>query len=262
MSLHHLQLGSRAEPTPRVVLAHGFTQNARCWGPFGQLLADRHQVVVVDAPGHGGSGHDDADLWEAGGLLAEAGGEAVYVGYSMGGRMALHAALSVPRVVRGLVLIGATAGLDTAAERAARHAADDALAARLLSEGLPAFLDAWLAGPLFASLPASASCLAERLENRPEGLAASLRRCGTGDQEPLWDRLGEIDVPVLVVVGGLDAKFTEIGHRLVRAIGSNASIEVVTGAGHAVHLEEPEIVSALIEPFVARCSGPAAPGRA
>lgn len=236
----------------RLVLAHGFTQNTGCWGPFGRLLAGAHRTVVVDAPGHGESLHDHADLSEAGSLLADAGGTGTYVGYSMGGRMALHAALQRPQEVSALVLIGATAGLDSEAERMSRRAADEVLAARLLADGLPAFLETWLAGPLFASLPASAACREERLRNRPEGLAANLRRCGTGNQDPLWDRIGAIDVPVLLLAGGLDAKFTAIAHRLAESIGSNASVRIVEGAGHAVHSERPEEVSALITEFVNR----------
>ena len=237
---------------PRLVLAHGFSQNTRCWGPLADDLASRHQVVLVDAPGHGQSDHDDADLWSAGRLLGEAGGDGVYVGYSMGARAALHTALAWPDVVQRLVLIGATAGLDTEAERAARRLADGALARRLLDDGLPAFIDAWLAGPLFATLPPAATCRAERLSNRPAGLAASLERCGTGTQEPLWDRLPELAMPVLVLAGADDPRFSALGQRLVGCIGPNAALVVQPGANHAVHLERPHEVAGLIAAFAAR----------
>ena len=181
--------GAAAGGGRRLILAHGFTQNARCWGPFAEHLAVDHDLTLVDAPGHGRSGHDEADLWTAARLLTEVGGPGVYVGYSMGGRTALHAALAHPEVVRGLVLIGATPGLPGEDERAQRRRADDELASRLLDIGLPAFLDRWLSQPLFAGLDAEAAALPARLTNRPDGLAASLRRCGTGNQEPLWDRL-------------------------------------------------------------------------
>lgn len=239
---------------PALVLAHGFTQNAKCWGRFGDLLAERHQIVAIDAPGHGRSPavHDHADLPTAGRLLAEAGGPGVYVGYSMGGRMALHTALDpvCASAVQALVLVGATPGLPTAAERADRRTADDALAADLERIGLGAFLDRWLALPLFAGLPPASAARDERMTNRADGLTASLRRCGTGCQEPLWDRLGGIDVPVLVVAGSRDTKFCDIGRRMAEAIGANARFEVVADAGHAAHAERPDIVSALITSFV------------
>ena len=247
MSLHHVMRGSG----PQLVLAHGFTQNVQCWGPLAFDLAQRHKVMLVDGPGHGRSEHDDVDLWEAGRLLGDAGGTATYVGYSMGGRAALHLALSQPELVQGLVLIGATAGLDTQPERQERCDADHVLAQRLLGNGLVAFIDAWLAGPLFATLTPEAACRNERLTNRPAGLAASLEHCGTGRQDPLWHRLHELDMPVLVIAGEHDTKFTALGKRMVDSIGDNATMVVQRGANHAVHLEQPMEVSALISAFVA-----------
>lgn len=224
---------------PRFVLAHGFTQNARCWGEFGRLLGSKHETTAVDAPGHGQSGHDDADLAESGTLIIEAGGPGHYVGYSMGGRMLLHGVLD-DRIgeVRSLVLIGATAGIDDAEERVARKAADRRLAADLRETGTEPFIEKWLSGPLFAGLTPEQSCMSKRLENSAEGMAASLENCGTGAQEPLWDRVSEIDIPVLVMAGAADGKFSELGKRLAAAIGSNARFHTVHG-GHAVHLENP-----------------------
>jgi 2-succinyl-6-hydroxy-2,4-cyclohexadiene-1-carboxylate synthase len=235
----------------RMVLAHGFTQNSRCWGPFGHDLAADHPVAMVDLPGHGATParHDAADLHEAGRLLVEAGGEAVYVGYSMGGRVALHAALAYPAAVQALVLTGATAGIDEPEARRARREADEALADRLIEAGLPTFIDRWLAGPLFASLPPGAACRAERLTNRPEGLAASLRHRGTGTQEPLWDRLARLDIPVLVLAGSQDAKFCAIGRRLIELLPRSSMLGLP--AGHAVHLERPASAADAVRRFVA-----------
>ena len=226
-------------PAHRLVLAHGFTQNGRCWGDFAGLMAAGHEVVLVDAPGHGHSSHDDANLWRAADLLATAGGPAVYVGYSMGGRTALHAALAKPEAVKGLVLIGATAGLENESDRAERRLADAALADQLLADGLPAFLDRWLAAPLFAGLDAAQATVEQRLTNRAEGLAASLRNCGTGTQESLWPRLAELTMPVLIVVGSQDQKFGAIGRRMMAAMTNTDAELVEVAGGHAVHLEQP-----------------------
>jgi 2-succinyl-6-hydroxy-2,4-cyclohexadiene-1-carboxylate synthase len=237
----------------RLVLVHGFTQNAGCWGPFADELAAHRRLLLVDAPGHGRSGHDDADLDEAGRLVGgAAGGPAAHLGYSMGGRMALHLALARPELVRSLVLIGATGGIDDPGERAARRRDDDALAERIERGPLGEFLDRWLAGPLFAGLPAGADCRSERLANRPAGLAASLRRCGTGCQRPLWGDLHRLAMPVLVLAGERDAKFCAAGRRLVDAIGGNATLEVQPGAGHALHLEAPAEAADRVLAFLAR----------
>ncbi len=224
---------------PRLVLLHGFTQNSECWGPFADRLAECHELVLVDAPGHGASRHDEADLAEAARLSLEVGGQAIYLGYSMGGRVALHAALEAPDRVRGLILVGATAGIHEPADRAARRRADEAQAASLEREGPERFLDDWLAQPLFATLPPDAQHRAARLRNRPDGLAASLRRCGTGTQQPLWDALAGLRQPTLAIAGAEDEKFTALAQRLAAVTGPNAATAIIPGAGHSVHLERP-----------------------
>ena len=230
----------------RLVLVHGFTQNRRCWGPLPTLMEAEHEVVRVDAPGHGRSARVIAGLWETARLLGEAGGRAVYLGYSMGGRLCLHLGLAHPDQVRAMVLVGATPGIEDTAERAARAESDAQLAARLERIGTAAFLDEWLDQPIFAGLDPDAACRVERLEGSAAGLAASLRLLGTGVQEPLWARLGQLTMPVLVLAGERDAKFAALGARMAEAIGRNATLALIPGAGHAAHLEQPEAFAAAL----------------
>lgn len=241
------------DPTnPRVVLVHGFTQTRRSWTPFLPRLTQEHEVVTVDAPGHGRSAGHRTDLVEGARLLGATGGRAAYIGYSMGGRLALHLAVAQPDLVERVVLVGATAGLDTDDERAERRAADERLAADLERDGLDAFLERWLSNPLFATLPTTAAGVEDRKENTVEGLAASLRRTGTGTQRPLWDDLPKLTMPVLFVVGGLDAKFTALAERMQRRWGGPAEVAVLEGAGHACHLERPEAFLDVVVPFLHR----------
>ena len=119
---------------------------------------------------------------------------------------------------------------------------------------MDAFLDEWLALPLFAGLHPAAAHLDERRRNTATGLADSLRRCGTGAQPSQWDRLGELGarrLPVLLVVGEHDAKFRAIAEAMAAAIGPSASIAVVPGAGHTAHLEQPAAFLATARPFLA-----------
>jgi 2-succinyl-6-hydroxy-2,4-cyclohexadiene-1-carboxylate synthase len=225
---------------PRIVLLHGFGQTCRCWGPLAPALARAHEVVRVDAPGHGGSGDVAADLPTTGRLVAEVGGPAVYLGYSMGARMALHVAREVPGVVRSLVLVGGTPGIEDEAARAERRAADLAQAQRIRAEGIDAFVERWLAMPMFAGLPPGARFEDERRRNTAEGLATSLELAGTGSQAPLWDALPDIEAPVLVVAGEDDHRYAAIAERTAGAIGPNARAALVPGAGHSAHLEQPE----------------------
>ncbi len=233
-----------------MVLLHGFTQSADVWGPLAERLAGVHEVVALDLPGHGGSAGVRAGLWETADLVAEAGERAAYVGYSMGGRVALHVAVRHPELVRRLVLVSATAGIEDPTARAARVDADEEIARRVERDGVPELLRWWLSRPLFSTLPAEAAALEARLGATAEGLASSLRLAGAGRQEPLWDRLGEVRSPALVVAGELDAAYRALAERIVSCLGGKARLAVIPGTGHACHLEAPEDWLGVVGPFL------------
>jgi 2-succinyl-6-hydroxy-2,4-cyclohexadiene-1-carboxylate synthase len=259
MALHTDRRGSG----PPIVLLHGFTQTGRCWGPVADDLARDHEVVALDAPGHAGSGDVRAGLPAAAALAVEAAGtRAVWVGYSMGARLALHVALAAPEAVAGLVLVGGTPGIGDAAQRAERRAADAAQAAELREHGVDAFLRRWLALPLFAGLPEWARFTEERRRNTAEGLASSLELAGTGAQESLWPRLPELGaagIPALAVTGAEDAKFTAIAGRMAPAMGPGAAARALPGAGHAAHLERPAAFLALVRGWLHTTGGALTP---
>jgi 2-succinyl-6-hydroxy-2,4-cyclohexadiene-1-carboxylate synthase len=179
-------------------------------------------------------------------LLGDAGGRAVYVGYSMGGRLALRLALDRPELVRALVLIGASPGIEDADERAARVASDEVLAAKLEAVGVDAFLDDWLRQPLFASLTEEQAMREQRRANTVDGLVSSLRLAGTGAMEPLWARLRSLRVPVLMITGRRDDKFTALAHRMAEALNPYGWVVEVPDAGHSVHLEQPEATAHVV----------------
>jgi len=230
-----------------LILLHGFTQTSRSWDPILPHLSGARSVIRVDLPGHGLSTHADADLISTAALVVETCGRGTVVGYSMGGRIALHIGLDHAEFVDRLILIGATPGIVDADERHERRRQDEFLAARIERDGVPAFLEDWLANPLFAGLPKSPADLDDRLRNTSAGLAASLRRCGTGTQTPLWSRLASLPMPVAVIAGARDDKFAEIGRDMVAAIGDGATLHLVEGAGHSAHLEQPTAVAAIID---------------
>lgn len=236
---------------PTIVLVHGFTQTGRCWGPEAEDLTRDHEVVRVDAPGHGGSASVLAGLRTGGRLIADQGGRATYLGYSMGARFCLHLALTNPELVAGLVMIGGTAGIEDRDERAARRAQDLATSDRIAEEGLPAFLDSWLEQPLFAGLPPERAFREERLTNTVEGLRSSLEHAGTGVQDPAWHKLARLEMPVLVVAGALDERFAAVAERMAAAIGGNATLALVPDAGHAAHLEQPDAFLQVLRPWLA-----------
>src|SRR5690606_4372959 len=195
---------------PPLLLLHGFTGAADSW-PDRTLagLSRTHRVIAPDLPGHGRSDAppdparyalprvvDDLAY-----LLGELGAaSATWVGYSMGGRIALGAAVLAPERVERLVLEGASPGLADEEERRTRRAQDEALARRLESEGIRAFVDHWESLPIFASqqrlpAPTQEAQRTRRLRSDPLGLAACLRGLGTGSQPSFWERLGEVRAP-------------------------------------------------------------------
>lgn len=180
-------------------------------------------------------------------VLAAVDGPFAVAGYSLGGRVALHVALAAPERVTALVLAATTAGIEDPAERAARRASDRAFAERTRAGTLEAFVEAWTGQPLFAGTPerAAADWAADLRRNTPADLADVLLGLSAGVMEPVWDRLGELTMPVEILVGERDAKYRAIGDRLAAAI-PDARLTVVPGAGHGLPREAPEAVAAAI----------------
>jgi 2-succinyl-6-hydroxy-2,4-cyclohexadiene-1-carboxylate synthase len=189
-----------------LVLLHGFTQTGRSWAPVAAALDQRYRCFMPDLPGHGDASERRPATFGAvtAYLAALKPQRFVLCGYSMGGRLALHAALAMPSRVERLVLIGASPGIADASEREERRRRDAELADRIEAIGLEAFVDEWGALPLFATQPRGVAEAArtDRLRSTAPGLAAALRGMGTGTMEPLWDRLAELPMPVTLVVGG------------------------------------------------------------
>jgi 2-succinyl-6-hydroxy-2,4-cyclohexadiene-1-carboxylate synthase len=236
-----------------LLLLHGFTGSAATWAPLIAALPPHFHTIAPDLIGHGGSDSPpDADRYRMERCVADLLalldvlqiGCADVLGYSMGGRVALQLAAAAPTRVGALVLESSSPGIAEAAERQARVAADEALAELIARDGLAAFVDRWERLPLFASqaaLPAEtrARLRAQRLHNNPLGLVNSLRGMGTGNQESLWDRLGTLHVSTLLIAGELDAKYRALAHQMAAGL-PNARAVIVQGAGHAVHLEQPQ----------------------
>ena len=252
-----------------LVLLHGFAGSSASWLPLIRELAGLRRVIAIDIIGHGASSAPEDpshyvferavhDLAEG---TAQLGIErAAWLGYSMGGRLALGMAVDHPERVSSLILESATAGIQHAKERLQRMEADHELATRIEEVGIEGFVQEWERLPIWESqraLPAEVLQFQReiRLRNRVVGLAHSLRGMGQGAQPSFWDRLGEIYVPVLLIAGALDRKFVGIAGQMgVRIAG--AELAVIPDAGHAVHLERSGEFLEVVRDFLAKCDSP------
>lgn len=246
-----------------LLLLHGFTGRGAAWGAHATAFARSFRTIVVDLPGHGRTGiHPDVarngvertadDL----ALLLERLGAvpSSVLGYSLGARVALRLAVTHPETVARLVLESPSAGLASAAERAARRRADAALARSLERDGIEAFVAAWERQPIFAGQAAlpprrAARLRRLRLRNDAAGLAASLRAAGQGAMEPLHGRLRAVRVPTLVIAGALDP----VGRARAEVVAAgvpDARLAIVDGAGHMPHEERPLRFRGLVLDFL------------
>ena len=260
LRLHVVDEGAGAP----VLLLHGFTGCGENLASLAaELREDGRRTLLLDLIGHGRS---DAPVDRAryrmercvddvARVLASLGvGRADVFGYSMGGRVALALAVRHPGRVRSAVLVGASAGIADPAERAARVEADEKLAASLLSDGIPAFVERWMAQPLFATQrrvarPQVSRERRLRLKNRPHALALSLQGMGAGVQPPLHAALSAVRLPVLLVAGADDPKFVALARELAARL-PQARAAIVPDAGHSVQLEQPEALSRLVRSFL------------
>jgi 2-succinyl-6-hydroxy-2,4-cyclohexadiene-1-carboxylate synthase len=251
---------------PPVTLLHGFTQSGRSWRELIGHMPEGWAWIVPDLRGHGETQtrhgapcsmdactNDLLMLWEHLGVE-----RTHLVGYSMGGRLALHVATHHPARVLSLVTIGAHAGLEEDA-RAGRRQGDEALAERIEHEGVESFANYWGSLPLFAGLerrgPAYvAQVRAERLKNHAAGLAGSLRGMGAGVMEPLWDELDRLTMPCTFVAGQLDHGYVASARRLATAVRSGR-YEIVLRAGHSVHQERPDAFARVLAAHLAAATG-------
>lgn len=249
-----------------IVFLHGFMGAGADWREICELLAEDYYCVCPDLPGHGANTVRNFETQlslselaiELHGLCAGLGMKApIVVGYSLGGRVALHAALLQPSRMKALVLESASPGLEGALEREARLAADDARSAALLADGLPAFTKIWYAAPLFQSLQRYPLVLAKlqaaRAANDVRWLAKVVRELSPGRAASAWAGLASIQTHTLLVAGALDVQYSAYVQRMASLMPTATSL-IVPDAGHNVHLEEPVAFAQALRQFMASCA--------
>ena len=244
-----------------LLLLHGFTGDVSTWSFLAGLEGVRR--IAVDIIGHGDSDSPaDPERYSMANAVPDLEAvldacdveKATVLGYSMGGRLALHFALDAPHRVETLILESASPGIEGQRERDARVEADNVLADRIERDGIEAFIDYWQSIPLFASqsrLPVDIfdAQRRRRLSQSTTGMANSLRGMGAGRQSYLRPRLGEIKAPTLLIAGALDDRYAGLAQSMATLV-RDSRVEIIPEAGHAAHLEQPDVFIAAVERFL------------
>ena len=248
-----------------LVLCHGFTGSTKTWYPVVEQLPQHIRVIAVDLIGHGQSAapqdschysmEAQVELLKV--LFKELQLDTfTLVGYSMGGRVALSYAVQYPEHIEQLILESASPGLSNVEERNVRKQSDDALAEKIMQNGVPSFVEKWENIPLFASQKRLSEDVQkqirnERLGQSAIGLANSLRGMGTGVMPALWDKLATLVVPVTLITGALDEKFIMLNNKMVNLL-PNAKHMIIPEVGHAIHVENPIKFATIVKELISQ----------
>jgi 2-succinyl-6-hydroxy-2,4-cyclohexadiene-1-carboxylate synthase len=247
---------------PLLLILHGFTGSsrsllsfARSWPGFSTLALDVIGHGMSDSPADPGRYTMDRCIEDIEALIEVLDlGRIALLGYSMGGRIAVRYALRHPERLWALLLESASTGIEDEGERKARVESDEVLAQRLERDGIEPFIDYWQSIPLWASqasMPQEKrdALRAQRLQNSVTGLANSLRGMGAGADPAIFGQLAGLDVPSLIMAGGLDTKYRDLANAMTAAM-PNATARIFDNAGHAAHFEQPAAFASAVYEFL------------
>jgi 2-succinyl-6-hydroxy-2,4-cyclohexadiene-1-carboxylate synthase len=247
----YLRPYNRTETGIPVLFVHGFMGSSADWEDLASGLSA--PAFGIDLPGHGFTRGVEGDAsWFEKTVLGIHDAlekrnitEINLVGYSLGGRVALHLASEFPGLVRRLVLESCHPGLELPSEKESRLFSD-ARWGDLFRSNWPSVVDDWYEQDVFRSFSGDLDTLkAGKLGNDPELLSEALNGFSLGRQDSKW----ETKHRSLYITGRQDAKYVEIGQKLT-LISPNTSLFVVDEAGHNVHLERPEAYLAALNQFL------------
>ena len=245
---------SEFSPSKKTVLFfHGFTGSANDWKDVANKIDKNFNKIAIDLIGHGKTSSPteikfytiDSINEQIEEVIRYVGlKEVILGGYSMGGRAALSFTVRKPDFVKGLILESSSAGIKNNNEREKRKNSDEELASYIINNSIEEFVTKWLDQEIFGTIRRFSNerikmIKQEKMKNSRTGLANSLRGFGTGVMPYLGSELVKLKFPILLISGGLDAKFTQINQSL-RKLFPSARHKIISTAGHNVHLEEPK----------------------
>ena len=251
----YYEIAGSGEPT--VILLHGGMLDRRMWDEQFELLAKTYRVLRYDADAHGNSILPPDAYWDSLNLRELLNGlgfeRAVLVGLSLGGKTAIDLALENPERVEAIVAV--SSGLS-----GYRFTSDFYL------EQKDVMIQAWKAGEFDVVVESFQRCWTDGPYRAPEDVDPEIREKvrsmarnglehameGRMIDPPAIDRLGELELPMLVVVGELDMPGIREIADMVVAANPNAELVVVPDVAHMVNMEAPERFNELLLEYLSR----------
>lgn len=244
-----------------IVFAHGLLWSGWMFDEQVAALADRYRCVRLDFRGQGQSqitrsGYDMETLYaDAVGLIAALGlAPCHFLGLSMGGFVGMRIGARRPELLRSLVLMETSADPEPS-ENIPRYRTLSWVArcfglAPVAGQVMPImFGEKFLADASRAAL--RADCRRRLLENDRVGITRAVR--GVIEREGVYDEIGRITLPTLVMVGDQDTATTPAKARRIHERIQGSKLVIIPGAGHTSSVEEPAFVNRALESFLGGC---------
>lgn len=247
--LKNLEISKEKIP---IIFLHGFTGSSEDWLFIFDKLPEKYFPIAVDLIGHGKTDSpEDTTYYTSSSIIKHLDSifnqlnfkKIILCGYSMGGRAAISYCMHHPYRIIAAILESTTAGIEDISLKKERVCFDLLLAEKIKKDGIENFIDYWMNIPLFESLkeiPDYESIKNKKYQNNVIGLANSLMGFSTGLMPSYWDKLNLLEFPTLLITGSSDAKYTEIGKRMLLKL-KNAQHKIAPSCGHNVHLEKPDV---------------------
>lgn len=265
INLNLEQLNEFDSSKKTILFLHGFTGSANDWRDVTAKIDKRFNKIALDLVGHGKSSSPSSiNYYTIDSIVNQIEHvlvslrlkEIILCGYSMGGRIAMNFTIAKPEFIKGLILESASAGMKNVKERNERKTKDNELGDFIEKNSLEDFAAQWLDQELFGTLRRFSNeklkrMKEERAKNSKIGLANSLRGFGTGTMPYIGSEFIKLKIPVFLITGGLDDKFTRINQNLKKVMRS-AKHKIISTAGHNTHLEEPKKYIEAVNGFVSR----------
>jgi pimeloyl-ACP methyl ester carboxylesterase len=248
--IHYEDTGGNLLP---VVLAHGFLMDHEMFAPQLEALSSRWRIITWDARCHGETetSTDPFTYWDLAddleGLLDHLGiAQAVIGGMSQGGSVALRFAINHPERAAALVLVGTQAGPEDPEKIAIYESMLDEWEAHGLNDELAELIAGIILGHEWPSREAWIA----KWRQLPRSLLRPAFRA-LFSQDDIHDRLGEINVPALVIHGTADLAIDiELAQRMRSELGNCGPLIAIEGGGHACNLTHPKLVNQVVQQYL------------